>query len=136
MMSRKTISGKRGVKTADLLIAVFVVAAAVSFIVAFTYADMAADDIHSLKGEVVAVDGVTHTLTVKSGEPSASGSEREFTFATSETTRVNMCTMNKSFRDIGIGEIVSLTYHKEGGELVADAINIDVPTLAFACYDQ
>ncbi|MGD0885530.1 MAG: hypothetical protein ABSA46_11795 [Thermodesulfovibrionales bacterium] len=118
------------------MVAVFVTVVAVSFIVAFAYAAVAPENTHTLKGEVVAVDKIAHTFTVKSSDPLSRESDREFTFATDEGTNVNMCTMNKSFRDIGIGEKVTLTYHKEQGELIADAINIDVPTLAFACYDQ
>lgn len=139
MFDGKTISERSSAITADLVRRVVVVVVGLVLVMSYAIVANAQEKMSTLKGEVIAVDNYAKTLTVKASEtsePYMTGKDHVFSFDTNEMTNVKMCTMNKSFRDIGVGEKVTLTYHEKDRKLIADAIDIDVPTLSFACYDQ
>ncbi len=127
--------GKETIGEKSLFVLAVLVAAL--FVVSFATAAFADENIATLNGRIVAVDSYTKTLTVKSAGdsgPSDMMVKGLFTFSTNDATNITSCEMNRSFDFLGIGERVSVKYHKMGETLVADAV--DVAPLALACYDE
>lgn len=112
--------------------AVFAVTAAALFMISFAVPAVAAGEkMSSISGQVVAVDPYAGTLTVKSRGQSES-SMGLFTFTTDNMTSITSCAQNKTLRDIGVGQDVSVTYHEKEEKLFADAIEKKL-TLSLAC---
>lgn len=90
---------------------------ALSLVSVANVAAAAKEKIYSLKGEVVSVDTVAKTLTVK-------GKKGEETFATSEMTKINMGKKHETFENIKAGEKVLVKYYKKNGKEMAEHIRI------------
>ena len=113
------------------------IAVSVFFVLSLAGVVIAEESMVTLKGDVVAVDKYSKTLTVKSIESAKSsgfGMKGQFTFDMDKMTNVTTCNLNKSLEDINVGEKVTVTYHLENGRFLADAVDI-APTF-LACYDQ
>ncbi len=91
----------------------------------------ASGKISTLSGEVIAVNPSAGTLTVRSGARYGSP-PAQLTFSMDKMTSVTSCAQNKTLRDIGIGQDVTVTYHEKDGKLFADAVEKKL-TLALAC---
>ena len=115
-----------------LFTGVLVVTAAVLFMVSFANTAVAAGEkMSTLGGQVISVDPNAGTLTVKSSGRNES-SMGLVTFATDKMTWVTSCGQNKTLKDIGAGQDVTVTYHEKDGKLYADFIEKKL-TLALAC---
>jgi hypothetical protein len=137
MFGRKNIDARRSRRPASLALGVFAVVVSALFVVSFAQSVVAAENLITLKGEVVAVDSYGRTLTVKPiewMESSPMGIGGEFTFAFDKMTNVMRCYQNKTLEDIDVGERVTVTYRETESGLVADAI--DISPVFLACYDQ
>jgi hypothetical protein len=107
------------------------------FAMSFAHSALAAENMATFNGEVIAVDSYDKTFTVKpleSIESESMESSAPLTFNWDKMTSVIMCDQNSSIEGIRVGGRVTVTYHEEGGSLIADAINI--APLYLACYDQ
>lgn len=109
-----------------------VLAVTIAFLLMISFANTAIAGVGkmpTISGEVIAVDPSAGTLTVKSRYASPMGL---FTFSTDKTTSITSCAQNKTLRDIGVGQDVTVTYHEKDGKFFADAIEKKL-TLALAC---
>ncbi len=129
MFDRKN---KLPAKLSELFAAARAVTMALLFTISFaTPAVAAAGKMSTLSGEVIAVNPSSGTLTVRSGARYGS-SAAQFTFSTDDMTSITSCAQNKTLRDIGVGQDVTVTYHEKDGKLFADAVEKKL-TLALAC---
>ncbi len=130
-MNDRRRAGEAGRVTGLLIL---VTAALIVF--SFLNPAVVAANMGAFKGEVVAIDSYGKTFTVKSLDsglyPMETAGER--TFSLDRFTNVTRCDQNRTAQDIGNGERVNVTYHNEGGYLVADAV--DIAPVFLACYDQ
>ncbi len=123
---------KRSANPLKLFTGFLAVTVAVLFLVAFaTPAVAAREKIKTLSGQVVAIDPHAGTLTVKSSGSNES-SMGLFMFATDNMTSILSCAQNKTLRDIGVGQDVTVAYHEKDGKLFADVVDKKL-TLALAC---
>src|SRR5512135_1096840 len=106
---------------------------AVLMLVTFTVAATALEQHYSLEGKVLGVDYLARTLTMKTEEPllpSIFGTSNEYTFTLGEMVNVLMCSQNKTFEDINVGDRVKVIYHETEGNLIADTIVMTTPLIA------
>ncbi len=85
------------------------------------------DDIYSVRGPVLSVDGAAKTLTVKSIERTKSPAIRwkgDMTFLTGENTKFAMGKKAESFQDLKAGEKVIVKFHEKDGKYIADIVRI------------
>jgi hypothetical protein len=129
IMLGKTNIHKKGRRPASLAVSMLVTAVAVLFVLSFTHSAVAAENMSTLKGEVIAVDSYAKTLTVSSDELPGG-----ITFSSGNMTNVIRCYQNRTIGDIEVGERVAVRFHEEYGNLMADAI--DIAPVFLACYDQ
>ena len=123
-----------------LLMVVFAVLLAVSLV----GIAIAANDLGTYRGEVIALDHYAKTVTVRGSEPAVSpfwlggeqgisaplGSLGAFKFSTDKETSVLMCNMSRDFSSISVGDRVNIKYGEKNGDYIAKFVDIRVPTLA------
>jgi len=121
--------GRIKINTANLT-GVFAMVIAALFLVSLATQVNAEESKANIRGEVVAVDHNAGTVTLRSLDKDT------FTFSMDKGTNVTSCTQNMIFRDIGVGEKVTVTYHEAANRFVADVIDIEPVAIAYACIDE
>ncbi|MCL5024144.1 MAG: DUF5666 domain-containing protein [Nitrospirae bacterium] len=131
MVTTRSLKRRR---RAGILTGIVVMAAAVFFVMSLGTQVAAAQNMLTLKGQVVAIDSYDKTLTVTPQPGQVFGAEglSAVTFAVDKQTSVTWCEQNKSFDNLNVGQNVSVQYHREKGRLIADSISVQPVVLA--CY--
>ena len=86
-----------------------------------------AKGMNSLKGEVVSVDTVAKTVTVKASETTTSSPsilKGEVPFATTDMTKFSMGKKHETLASLKAGDLVKVVYHEKDGKKIADHIVI------------
>ena len=106
---------------------------AVLVIVSFTVAATAFELPYSLQGKVASIDPIMRTFTMQAYDPllpSTIGINNEYTFTFGAGANVLLCSQNKTFEDVNVGDRVKVVYHENEGKLIADTIIMTAPIVA------
>lgn len=83
-----------------------------------------------LHGTVAGVDNAAKTVDIKLSQPGILRSESENRqFSTDEVTNITMCSMQKQFDDIKVGEEADIAYEEINGRYIARNIDLKLPIL-------
>jgi predicted lysophospholipase L1 biosynthesis ABC-type transport system permease subunit len=99
MFGRKMVRDKRSIRAANIVLGAVVMVVAALFAMSFAHSALAAENMATFNGEVIAVDSYDKTFTVKpleSIESESMESSAPLTFNWDKMTSVIMCDQNSS----------------------------------------
>jgi Cu/Ag efflux protein CusF len=96
---------------------IIAIVVALIFVLAFTAASFAAAKIHSVTGEVTAVDAAAKTVTLKA-------KKGEVVISVGEKTSIKEGKEKKSLADVKAGDKVTVRYTEADGKMTAKSIAI------------
>jgi Cu/Ag efflux protein CusF len=96
---------------------IIAIAVALIFVLAFTAASFAAAKVHSVTGEVTAVDAAAKTITLKA-------KKGEVVISVVEKTSIKEGKEKKSLADVKAGDKVTVKYTEADGKMAAKSLEI------------
>jgi Cu/Ag efflux protein CusF len=96
---------------------IIAIAVALIFVLAFTAASFAAAKVHSVTGEVTAVDAAAKTITLKA-------KKGEVVISVVEKTSIKEGKEKKSLADVKAGDKVTVKYTEADGKMAAKSVEI------------
>jgi Cu/Ag efflux protein CusF len=96
---------------------IIAIAVALIFVLAFTAASFAAAKVHSVTGEVTAVDAAAKTITLKA-------KKGEVAISVVEKTSIKEGKEKKSLADVKAGDKVTVKYTEADGKMTAKTVEI------------